>query len=89
LLGPFDLPIDFLQFEDILGYPISFLVTFLIDIRKSDVSKGILTMFDYYKENTILQRLLWDVPEKAIPYLFIAKVFSKGRQQDIFLLVHL
>jgi len=54
-------------------------------MRKSDVSKGILKMFDYYKENTILQRLLWDVPEKIIPYVFIVEVVSKGKQPEIFL----
>jgi hypothetical protein len=84
-LGHFDLPIDVFQFEAIPGYPISFLVTFLVYMRKSDVSKGILTMFDYYKDNTFFQRIVWDLPEKSICSLFIEKIVNEGRRLKVFL----
>jgi hypothetical protein len=48
-------------------------------MRKSDVIKGTLMNFNYYKENTFLEKLLWDLLEKYILSLFIVEVVSEGR----------
>jgi hypothetical protein len=86
--------IPFVKFVNMsfLNFILSFLTKLEVEMNHCDgwTSKGSPLN---YKDNTFLQRFLWNFPQKYIPSLFIVEIISGGEWPKVFakvfLLVHL